>query len=345
MIDIKQHLKEQLKYVVSLGYSQNRVLGIFACGSMNYGFFNPETSDINSKVIIIPSFEDLCLGKEPVSKEIHFGEEHIDIKDIRIYRKMILKQNINFLEIFFTEYSIINPKYKEIFENYFLNYRHLLTNLNREQTVKSISGQAINTLKKCNGTPKNLYNGYRLYYFLQHYVEDKPYQECLKPVGEEYKKMWDIKYNCSSIYSTPEMINKVALELAKKIQELAEKNIDIESPLADHSLQILDKGCIALFKKTFSVPIKPNMKKIFFENLTHTETEAYYTILKEIKAEGTISISKMIQKYGISRPVYSNLINKLKQHNVATVTNMGVKGTYIRITDAELLVEAINYEN
>ena len=38
---------------------------------------------------------------------------------------------------------------------------------------------------------------------------------------------------------------------------------------------------------------------------------------------------KIVEETGISRPVFKNLFVKLEKNKVATITNQGVKGTYI----------------
>jgi predicted nucleotidyltransferase len=116
-----ERLKEHMQEVINRGYDEERVLGIFLYGSQNYGFAT-EKSDVDSRVIIFPTFEEFCLQKDWVSKTIELENgEHIDIKDIRLFRENLLKQNINFMENLFTEYYIINPRYEELFNIWFIN--------------------------------------------------------------------------------------------------------------------------------------------------------------------------------------------------------------------------------
>lgn len=58
-IQLNQRLVDDYRYVKSLGYN---VLGVFVQGSDNYSL-SWEGSDIDTKVIIIPSFEDFVLIK------------------------------------------------------------------------------------------------------------------------------------------------------------------------------------------------------------------------------------------------------------------------------------------
>ena len=73
-----------------------------------------EGSDVDTKLIVVPSFADICLNRKPISTtHVRENNEHIDWKDVRLYMETFRKQNLNFLEILFTPYYIIKPMYKE----------------------------------------------------------------------------------------------------------------------------------------------------------------------------------------------------------------------------------------
>ena len=105
----------------------------------------------------------------------------------------------------------------------------------------------------------------------------------------------------------------------------------------------IQEGLIEIFKKNFAGVFGESFctKDFFLKQLTHTEEKAYQAIIKEIGAEGNISTTKLIEKYTISRPVFTSLFNKLKENNVADVINQGKKGIYIRIIHPQLKMEAI----
>lgn len=107
-------------------------------------------------------------------------------------------------------------------------------------------------------------------------------------------------------------------------------------------LNISKEGIMEILKYSFAEnQPQTASKKEFFKQLTNAETKAYYSIVKEIGEEGNITISKLVEKNSISRPVYNNLITKMKENNVASVVSMGMKGTYIKILEAELKAEAM----
>ena len=67
----------------------------------------------------------------------------------------------------------------------------------------------------------------------------------------------------------------------------------------------------------------------FLDALTAHEHTAYKAIFDEIGEAGNISVVKMIQKTGLSRPVFTSLLQKMEKYNIALVKNQGVKGTNI----------------
>jgi len=69
----------------------------------------------------------------------------------------------------------------------------------------------------------------------------------------------------------------------------------------------------------------------FRANLTSLEQTALNAIQDSIGTEGNISIKNLVEAYGISRPVFTNLLVKMSNNNYAEVANQGAKGTYIRI--------------
>lgn len=72
---------------------------------------------------------------------------------------------------------------------------------------------------------------------------------------------------------------------------------------------------------------------IFFDNITANEKLAFNAIKEEIGNEGNISVVKMMQKTGLSRPVFTSLLQKMEKYGIAHIKNQGVKGTYINILE------------
>lgn len=340
---ILDRLKAHLQYAKTHGIKEDSILGIFAYGSMNYGLWDKRYSDVDSKLIIIPNFEDMCLCQDWMSKELHLEDEHIEIKDIRELRKMFLKQNINFIEILYTDYFILNPKYTELWKTYFVDNREAIAHYDRDKTLKSISGQVIHNLKQDPNNNKKLCNAHRLYYFLENYLNNKVYLECIHPDGKTYQFLRDLKFGLNKLSQSTEdkLIN--ALELSQKVKDLISMYPELDSPLKERAEIAINNGVMEIIKFSLRDPEVEITKKQFFKQLTNAEQKAYYSIIKEIGTEGNITISKLVEKNSISRPVYNNLITKMKENGVATIINQGMKGTNIKILQPELKAEAIDF--
>lgn len=104
----------------------------------------------------------------------------------------------------------------------------------------------------------------------------------------------------------------------------------------------IDEGLILLFKTALNAEFDSGCsEEFFFNQLSHGETRAYESIVAEIGSSGNISISAMIKKYNISRPVWTSLLKKMQEYKVADVVSQGVKGTYVNITNTQLRVAAL----
>ena len=188
----EEALKEHKAAVLAAGFKEENIVGIFAYGSQNYGVAT-ETSDWDTKAIIVPSYEELVL-RPPVSREIHLeNEEHCEVKDIREMVNMFKKQNINFIEILFTKYKWINPKYMYVWEDYFGKLKHDIAHYDINKTVQSICGQAIHTLNQNPNDGKKIANGYRLLRFLENYLAGDNYSDCIILPESERQKIINLK--------------------------------------------------------------------------------------------------------------------------------------------------------
>lgn len=342
---ILQHLQEQLNYVTEeLGYDSDRVVGIFLYGSQNYGF-DGEDSDIDSKVIIIPTFQDLCLNRNLTSIEHKYMEqEYIDVKDIRLYRENLMRQGINYVETLFTEYFLINPTYEEIFNQYFIKHRESIAHYDRNRTVQAASNQVFRTLNRQHLTAKDLYNCARLYNFLQSYTAGATYDKCIRPTGIQQAYLWELKYGIGEADKDKEYLMQTVNNIYKGVSSLAEEYKNLPSARRKDAEYALDTGTVELIKCGCQKDIQcASSREDFLDMLTPKETEAYYQIVEETHGKGHIIISRLIEKYGISRSVYNSLLNKMQQYQVAIVQNAGVSGMNINITQRELRQEAEKY--
>lgn len=323
-MDVMKELESHYDYLLTYHYSKDNILGVFLYGSQNYGFAN-ENSDVDSIAIYLPTFEEMCLVKSRVTKEYHLDNgEHIVVKDIREYKDMLLKQNVNFIEILFTKYYILNPDYEDLFTQHFFNNKELFTTLDIKKMYLSILGQIEHTIKEDSRDKKKLYNGYRLMYLLEHFELTHNYESSLCPTDKVHDFLWNIKYGNNL---SEEDYTNLSENLLIKVQKYKDKYSAVDTCEAGTALRALEDAVVEIMRKRCSAS---EQAFPLTEYLTHTEEVALKSIEKEIGFRaGSISISKMTKAYNISRPVYTSLLAKLEKYGVAEITTQGVKGTYI----------------
>lgn len=105
----------------------------------------------------------------------------------------------------------------------------------------------------------------------------------------------------------------------------------IKDWLDGSNLNILSTLWTQLFEHYFQ--FREGVQDKIFNSFTKTEEKALIFCLEEIGDEGILSISEAIRKSGISRPVFTSMLDKLDRYKGAEIKNMGVKGTYINFYD------------
>ena len=191
---VREHYDEALQY-----FPEEQIVGVFLQGSQNYGL-DYENSDVDTKLIVVPSFKDVCLNKKPVSTtHVRANDEHTDWKDVRLYMETFRKQNLNFLEILFTDFFIVNPMYKEEWDR-LIAAREFIARMNPYRAVKSMKGIAlekyhameheypskVDVLAKWGYDPKQLHHLLRVEEYLGRYMAGESYIDCLRPRRPEY---------------------------------------------------------------------------------------------------------------------------------------------------------------
>lgn len=191
-IDINKRLHEHLLHYINT-YNKDWFV-ICLQGSQNYNMADVE-SDIDSKILVIPSLEDVVLNRKPISHTLEMpdNQEHVDCKDVREYFKIFRKSNINFVEILFTDYYIVNNKYYDLWNRLRENAEGL-ARINPYAAVSCMKGMASEKrhalcheypsrmpwIEKFGYDPKQLSHLARINYFIKWYVEGKPYKDCIR---------------------------------------------------------------------------------------------------------------------------------------------------------------------
>ena len=209
---LQEHYQEALTI-----FPKDRIVGIFVQGSQNY-CLNWEGSDLDTKCIVLPSFEEICFNKEPVSyTHVRENNEHIDFKDLRLMMQCFKKQNINFVEILFTKYYILNPDYEELFKKV-MNAKEEVAHYNVCKFLKCTSGMSAEKLKaltldrpsqheevvKYGWATKQMHHIIRLNEFMRRYLNGESFEKCL--ISEMREELIELKKNGHEKYSLEEAI-------------------------------------------------------------------------------------------------------------------------------------------
>lgn len=200
-------------------------------GSQNYGIADEE-SDIDSKLLVLPSLEQLVLNKPAIS-ETHVmpNNEHCDIKDVREYFKIFRKQNINFIEILFTDYYIVNPKFQEEW-NLLKENAEDIARYDVFRAIKCMKGMMLEKyhalcheypsrmywIEKYGFDPKQLSHMIRILDFINKYCAGVPYKQCLQVTHPEY--VLAVKRN--TIGYDLETAKLKAEEVKESVEEIAD---------------------------------------------------------------------------------------------------------------------------
>jgi hypothetical protein len=195
--------KEHYNYLISAGYD---VICTCLQGSQNYGldeYSQEYQSDVDTKSIIAPSLDDMINASPPISTvEILENNEHAEVKDIRIMFEMFKKMNISYIELLYSDYIIINPKWEDYIIELF-GMRDRISALNKNQLLRCIAGMAyekekalchpypgiIDKIEKYGYDGKQLSHIIRLFIFMNKYVNGLPIKECYKIKTEEARTM------------------------------------------------------------------------------------------------------------------------------------------------------------
>ena len=242
MRDIELAIQEHKQKVLEL-YPEHQILGIFLYGSQNYNIAT-ENSDVDTKAIIVPNLYNLAI--KPVKThtiELENGE-HCEVMDIMHLVANFRKQNINFVEVLFTDYYWINPLYEMDWKIWFKDIREDIAVYNPAYCLKTICGQAIHTLKQDKTDAKKYANGLRLRNFLIKYFDEKvlSYKECI------YVNPKFADYLIRLKTDKPLIDVKQTDELIKWFENVKELIVENDTKKMERLDDILNKAIIILIK-------------------------------------------------------------------------------------------------
>lgn len=213
MYRVNEHYNESLNY-----FLDRQIIICALQGSQNYKL-DYEGSDVDTKLIVAPNFKDICLNKKPISTtHVRANDEHTDWKDIRLYIEVFRKQNLNFLEILFTPYAIINPLYKEQWDR-LAAAREEIARMNPYRAVKSMKGIAMekyHAMEHRYPAKTHIVDAYgydgkqvshllRVNDYLERYIAGEAYESCLIPSPKFRPRIMEYK-----------MLDRISLDEARE---------------------------------------------------------------------------------------------------------------------------------
>lgn len=314
MIDINKNLNTIWNELL-IQYSEINLLGLFALGKINYGFEPDNTIDVIC--VYLPTFTELCTT-EPKTEYKEFVIDNISyilkIVDIRkMYNIELIKDTVA-LEMLFCNTKYLNPNYILTFENYFILKRETIARYNPRLRMQKAYDRAAAALMEAN-----YFEAMRLCISANLYLT----------------------HSCDECFHFTEMSNNMLLQavIDGKIEVYDDEILESIQKCIDHypeetsivASAEIKEGVVALMNSS----LKRNVRNdSFVETLTNKEKEALKSILKALdNGEGNISITSLLTETKISRPVFNNVLQKIKENNIGEITNKGAKGMYIKIAN------------
>lgn len=233
---IMARMREHL--VPVLEHCRGGWVGLFLQGSQNYNL-DYEGSDIDTKAIMLPSFSDFVLNAKPLSTtHIMENNEHVDFKDIRLMFDCIKKQNVNFVEILFTPYSIINPEYADLFQPV-LDAREEIARYNNYPAT-------MDKIEAFGYDPKQLHHALRLREFMTRYEAGEPYADCLISNQCDYLK--EVKRGCYSLKEARALMSTAIQSMTEDKKRYMDT---VPVSINQHANEVLQKATVEILKRSF----------------------------------------------------------------------------------------------
>lgn len=301
--------KKYIEYSAMSEYS-NRILGVAAIGPCLYNL--DITADIQTVSFYIPSEDDLYILNQ--NEKINQGDNNNILIDIRYLYTMIKEQDLSILQSLVSPYWYFNPKYETFIQTNLFNNIDILLNWNIEDKINILINKSKNT--------NDLLLSYIYKFICENYLS--------------YNNMRDniLLNNNLYLYFLQQIQNKT-MQIsvpAHEFEQLRERAKNIQSNDNSNCIKLLTNFISNIMQLALN---KESKETNFISNLTQLEHKVLNLLLKENNEYFNISI--LTKEYGISRPVFTTLLNKLKNNKIAEIDNKGAKGTYIHFNNKEYL--------
>lgn len=219
-------------------------------GSQNYGldiYTEEYWSDVDTKCIVLPSLDDIILNRQPISTtHERENKEHIDLKDIRLMFDTFRKQNVNFVEVLFSDYYIVPDKYKKFWDELRV-IAEKITHAHPAQTLRAMSGMSVEKKKalkhpyptikwkidKWGYDGKQLHHIIRINDFINRYICGMKFKDAMQSTSSMKGMLLKAKLNQYSLEEAEELATKyddLSKEMKDKyIEAMGDKVVDPEA--------------------------------------------------------------------------------------------------------------------
>lgn len=256
---IMKRVQEHYDYLQQKGYE---IVFLALQGSQNYGldvYDENYMSDIDTKAVVLPSFEDFVYNRQPVSKTVVLeNNEHIDVKDVREMFETYKKQNVNYIETLFSKFRIVNDKYKDIVQILFDNAEEI-AHINFNQALRCMAGMSkeklkalthpyptiVDKIEKYGYDPKQLHHICRMNDFIKKYAKGMPYKDCLVPDCKD--DLINIKKGALQL----DIAEQLAVLLDNDTYNVKEENVTEVDIINQKGIDILNKVKFDLLERKF----------------------------------------------------------------------------------------------
>lgn len=176
-------------------YGNDAVLGVFLYGSQNYNT-DLENSDVDTKCILIPNIRALACHPYEV-KHLVVDDEICECMPIQHMVANWKKQNINFVEIMFTPYFILNPLYEGLWHDFVgSKLRDEVARYDIKKAILSMANQALHTYRQDPSDFKKQMNMTRIQASLLRITDSSMnYWNCIHFEDEVAKELREIRAN------------------------------------------------------------------------------------------------------------------------------------------------------
>lgn len=277
MKNILKRVQEHYEYLISLGYE---VVCTILQGSQNYNldeYSQEYQSDIDTKSIVLPNLDDVICAASPISETIVLeNNEHAEIKDIRVMFEMFKKAKLSYIELLYSDYIIINPRWAHLITPLFAN-KDLVSSCCRTSFLKCIVGMAyakqkalchpypslIEKIKRYGYDGKQLSHCARLYDFISRYVAGVPIEECYKPACRTLLMNYKKQLDKDGLPLSKERAIELCDYYCSRIKEIKDNYLlTHKDEINEDALDLLDKIKYNIIKEKMKGDIKNENAKI-----------------------------------------------------------------------------------